>query len=223
MNKWQTLLTIGLLVFAASCVADTTENKKMSDNVQVLIGGNTFRGINGIAWGPDNLIWMGSVWSGKVAAIDPKTGEIRHTIALQGADDLAFHPDGRLYMNYIATGDIGVRMPDGKASIATRIGPGNNGIAIRKDGRVFVSQLFLGSKLYEIYADGKRKPREIADLGKQMSNGMNFGPDGKLYGSAFVAGEVIRIDIETGAIETVASKVGSHPRSSSITKASCMC
>jgi hypothetical protein len=39
MNKWQMMLAAGLLVFAASCVADTSADNKMSDNVQVLIKG----------------------------------------------------------------------------------------------------------------------------------------------------------------------------------------
>ena len=37
---------------------------------------------------------------------------------------------------------------------------------------------------------------------------MNFGPDGKLYGSPWVTNEVTRIDTETGAIEVIASNVG---------------
>ncbi len=205
---WLLALMCLFVLSLASCETAQDTKVQAKGNVEILIKGSPFRGTNGIAWGPDNLIWMGSVMSGKVVAVDPKSGEVRHTVALQGADDLAFHPDGRLYMNYIATGNIGLRMPNGKASIAAKVGPGNNGIAISKDGRMFVSQLFLGSKFYEIYPDGKRKPREIADQGKQMSNGMNFGPDGKLYGSAFVTGEVTRINIETGAIETVASNVG---------------
>ena len=133
------------------------EKQTKRSNVEILIKGSRFRGTNGIAWGPDNLIWMGSVWTGGIYAT---------------------------------------------------IEPGNNGIAFSQSGRLFISQWFMGSKLYEIYPDRDKKPRFVADLGKQMSNAMNFGPDGKLYGSPWVTNEVTRIDTETGAIEVIASNVG---------------
>ncbi len=176
---------------------------------QILVKGSGFRGINGIAWGPDNLIWMGSVWSGTLVAVDPETGEVRHRVdAAKGPDDLAFHPDGRLFWNDIAFGEIGCRKPCGETSIAATIGPGNNGIAFSPDGRLFVSQLFLGTKLYELDPDGKNAPRVVTDLCKNSSNGMNVGPDGMLYGSGNLADNVIRIDVETGKWEVVATGVG---------------
>ena len=184
-------------------------NEQTGSNVETLIKSSRFRGTNGIAWGPDNLIWMGSIWTGGIYAVDPETGETKIKVdAAKGTDDLAFHSDGRLFWNDIGLGEIGCRMPNGETSLAAKIGPGNNGMAFSKDGRMFVSQLYLGSKLYEIYPDGKREPREVADLGKYMSNGMNFGPDGKLYGSAMAVGDVVRIDIETGTVEVIASGVG---------------
>lgn len=184
-------------------------SENIDRNVEVLVPSSRFRGANGITWGPDNLIWMGSVWSQTIVAVDPETGEVKHEVeASKGADDLAFHPDGRLYWNDIAFGEVGCRQITGETGIVGNTGPGNNGIAISDDGRIFVSQLFLGSKLFEIDPDGKNAPREVADLGNHMSNGMAFGPDGKLYGSAYVAGEVIRIDTETGAVEIIASNVG---------------
>ena len=175
----------------------------------ILVKSSAFRGINGIAWGPDNLIWMGSVWSGVLVAVDPETGRVQHTVdAAKGPDDLAFHPDGRLFWNDIAFGEIGCRKTNGETSIAATIGAGNNGIAFAPDGRMFVSQLFLGTNLYEIDPDGKNAPRVIADLGKNASNGMNVGPDGMLYGSGNLANNVIRIDVDTGKWEVLATGVG---------------
>ena len=111
---------------------------------ETLVKASEFRGINGIAWGSDKLIWMGSVWTGTFVAVDPETGKIEHRVDVaKGPDDLAFHPDGRLFWNDIAFGEIGCRKPDGETSIAAIIGPGNNGIAISPDGRLFVSQAFF--------------------------------------------------------------------------------
>ncbi len=178
-------------------------------NSEILVKSSHFRGINGIAWGPDNLIWMGSVWTGTLVAVDPETGETRHTVgAAKGPDDLAFHPDGRLFWNDIGYGEIGCRKTNGETSIAAKIGAGNNGMAFSPEGRMFVSQLFLGTNLYEIDPDGKSEPRVIVDLGKNASNGMNVGPDGMLYGSGNLSDNVIRIDVDTGKWSVVATGVG---------------
>ena len=179
------------------------------NNINILIEGSRFRGINGIAWGPDNLIWLGSVWSGKLNSIEPETGDTQNVIgAAKGPDDLAFHPDGRLFWNDIAYGEIGCLKTNGETSVVANVGGGNNGIAFSSEGRLFVSQLFLDTRLLEIDPDGKKDPRVVCDLGKNASNGMNFGPDGKLYGSGNLMNNVICINIETGKFEVVATGVG---------------
>lgn len=179
------------------------------NNIDTLIKGSRFRGVNGIAWGPDNLIWLGSVWSGKLISIDPETGETQNVVdAAKGPDDLAFHPDGRLFWNDIAYGEIGCRKTNGDTSVVANIGAGNNGMAFTPEGRLFVSQLFLDTKLKEIDPDGKKEPRIICDLGKNASNGMNAGPDGMLYGSGNLMNNVIQIDVETGKFKVIATGVG---------------
>ena len=204
MNRWQTLLTIALLAFAVSGVADN----KMSDNVQLLIEGSPLRGSNGAVWGPDGKIYQGSVWSNAAFIVDPETGDMKKIEGTHGTDDLAFHPDGRLFFNWIVLGEVGVLDPDGKVSVAAKVKPGNDGIAVSKEGRVFISGLFLDTHLWEIYPDGDREPRMIADQGSRMSNAMMFGPDGKLYGSSWVTGEAVQIDTETGATLMVGQMKG---------------
>ncbi len=181
---------------------------RSNGKVEILVEGCSFRGTNGIAWGPDNMIYQGSVWSDAAFIVDPESGEIQKINGSHGSDDIAFHPDGRLYLNYIVKGEVGRRLASGEMGIAGKVKPGNDGIAVSKEGRVFVSGLFVDSHLWEVDPDGKREPRMICDQGKRMSNAMAFGPDGKLYGSSWVTGEVIRIDTETGTTEAVASKVG---------------
>ena len=39
-------------------------------------------------------------------------------------------------------------------------------------------------------------------------NGMDWGPDGKLYGPRWFHGEVARIDVDSGDLETVATGFG---------------
>ena len=204
MNKWQTLLSAGLLVFATSGVADN----KMSDNVQVLIEGSPLRGTNGAVWGPDGKIYQGSVWSNAAFVVDPETGDMKKIEGTYGTDDLAFHPDGRLFFNWITRGEVGVLDTDGKVSVSATEHQGNDGIAISKEGRIFTSGLFLDTHLWEVYPDDDRKPRMIANQGQRMSNAMSFGPDGKLYGSSWVTGEALQIDMETGATLMVGQMKG---------------
>ena len=208
MYKWQTLLTMGLLVFASSCVADKSTDNEASKNVEVLIKGSPMRGSNGIAWGPDGMIYQGSVWTDAAYIIDPKSGHIEKIEGTHGTDDLAFHPDGRLFFNWIARGEVGVMDADGKVSLAAKVKPGNDGIAISKEGRIFTSGQFLDAWLYEIYPDDDRDPRPITNQGLRMSNAMAFGPDGKLYGSSWATGEALQIDTETGASLMVGEKKG---------------
>ncbi|RLA40580.1 MAG: hypothetical protein DRR06_17260 [Gammaproteobacteria bacterium] len=204
MNKLQTILTTVLIVFSASSVADN----KMSDNVQLLIEGSPLRGSNGGVWGPDGKIYQGSVWSDAVFVIDPETGDLKKIEGTFGTDDLAFHPDGRLFFNWITKGQIGLLDTDGEVSVYATEHSGNDGIAISKEGRMFTSGLFVDTHLWEVYPDDGRKPRVIADQGQRMSNAMSFGPDGKLYGSSWITGEALQIDMETGATLMVGQMKG---------------
>ena len=180
----------------------------MSDNVQVLIQASPMRGSNGIVWGPDGKLYVGSVWHNAAFVVDPETGDMQQIEGAKGTDDMAFHPDGRLFFNWIATGEVGVMDTDGNMGIAAKLPVGNDGIAISKEGRIFISGQFADSHLFEVYPDDDRDPRMITNEGMRMSNGMAFGPDGKLYGSCWVTGEAIQIDTETGATEMVGEKQG---------------
>ena len=179
-----------------------------SDNVQVLIEASPLRGTNGAVWGPDGKIYLGSVWHDAAFVVDPETGDMKKIEGTKGTDDVAFHPDGRLFFNWITTGEVGVMDTDGNVSVAAKLPMGNDGIAISRDGRIFISGQFLDSHLYEIYPDDDREPRVVTDLGQRMSNAMMFGPDGKLYGSAWVTGEALQIDTETGAALMVGHRQG---------------
>ncbi len=181
------------------------------EKVQTLIKASPMRGSNGIVWGPDGKLYVGSVWHNAAFIVDPETGEYEMIKGSRGTDDMAFHPDGRLFFNWIATGEVGVMDTDGNISVAAKVPVGNDGIAINDEGRIFISGQFADSHLFEIYPDDDREPRMITNEGMRMSNAMDFGPDGKLYGSAWVTGEAIQIDIENGSTEMVGQKQGTNP------------
>lgn len=178
--------------------------------VTVLAQGGPLHGSNGIYFGPDGNLYIASVVSSQILAIDPESGA---TVAswgpddgVNGPDDLTFGPDGSMYWTDIAGGEVGKRTPDGTTTIVGAPGPGANPITFSDDGRLFVSQCFLGTHLFEIDPDGVEEPRLINDeLGPGCGlNGMDWGPDGKLYGPRWFHGEVARVDVDSGAVETVA-------------------
>ena len=68
----------------------------------------------------------------------------------------------------------------------------------------------MGDKLFEIDPEGAKEPRLISDqLGPGCGlNGMDWGPDDKLYGPRWFQGKVARVDVDSGKVETVADGFG---------------
>jgi sugar lactone lactonase YvrE len=201
------------LALAGACTpADkAVQEAQAPSNVQVLAKGGPFRGVNGMMFGPDGRLYVTSVVTPALAALDPESGAIVEqwgpAEGVKGPDDLAFGPDGSVYWTDIFFGEVGKRTPGGTSSVVASIGPGVNPITFSDDGRLFVSQCFLGDELFEVDPAGAQKPRLISDqLGPGCGlNGMDWGPDDKLYGPRWFRGEIARVDVDTGAVETVAS------------------
>ncbi len=200
-------LSVTLLVGCA-----TTEPPEPGDStVTVLAQGSPLHGANGVIFGPDGRLYVASVSSSVVAAVDPESGAIVERWGpeegVHGPDDLTFGPDGSLFWTDIAAGDVGRRTPDGTTTVVASPGPGVNPITFSDDGRLFVSQCFLGDQLFEIDPNGIEEPRLISDqLGPGCGlNGMDWGPDGRLYGPRWFRGEVVRVDVDSGVVETVAT------------------
>jgi sugar lactone lactonase YvrE len=203
------------LLLSSSCSdhppAEPVESEAI---VEVLARGSHFRGTNGILFGPDGLLYVASVVTPALAAIDPESGEIKTqwgaAEGAKGPDDLAFGPDGSVYWTDISFGDVVRRSPDGTTKVIASPGPGVNPITFSDDGRLFVSQCFFGDKLFEVDPEGVEPPRTISDqLGPGCGlNGMDWGPDDKLYGPRWFQGEVARVDVDSGKVETAADGFG---------------
>ncbi len=179
-----------------------------------MASGSPFRGTNGLLFGPDGKLYVASVVTPVIAVFDPETGVIEERLGpeqgVKGPDDLAFGPDGSLYWTDILYGEVGRRTPDGASEVIATLGPGPNPITFSDDGRLFVSQCFLDDRLWELDPDGAAEPRLVnGELGPGCGlNGMDWGPDGYLYGPRWFRGEVARIDVDTGEVESVASGFG---------------
>ncbi len=183
--------------------ADASDVQGLTSLETIATGAN-IAGANGIHFGPDGLLYITSVIGSDLTIIDPDSGEEqrRYTAAdgVIGPDDVAFASDGSVYWTSILTGEVAGFNLDGEKVIAAQLPPGANPITFSNDDRLFVSQCFLGTNLYELDRNGVTPPRLIADdLGPGCGlNGMDWGPDDRLYGPRWFVGEVLSFDVDTG-------------------------
>ena len=207
-------LALGAVVAAGCGGSGPAAPDPSGATVTVLAQGGPLHGSNGIYFGPDGNLYIASVVSSQILAIDPESGAVVDSWGpddgVNGPDDLTFGADGSMYWTDIAGGEIGKRAPDGTTTVVGSPGPGANPITFSDDGRLFISQCFLGTHLFEIDPDGVDEPRLINDeLGPGCGlNGMDWGPDDKLYGPRWFNAEVARVDVDSGEAEIVATDFG---------------
>lgn len=185
-------------------------DKKDEYTVEIIANGAQVRDANGILFDSNDKLYVTSVYGGEIIVLDPDTGEITNRLGIESGvkcpDDLIFGPDGSLYCTNLIVGEVGLLSPDGATSNQS-VAPGVNSITFSDDGRLFVALDFMGDALYELDPAFSMEPRLIAkDLG--WLNGMDWGPDGYLYGPIWTKGEVVRIDVDSGNITTVAKGFG---------------
>jgi sugar lactone lactonase YvrE len=177
---------------------------------KVLVAGSPIHGANGLMFDAKGRLYIASVVGREIVVMDPETGEILDRLGpdrgVESPDDLTFGPDGSLYWTALLTGEVGRLSPDG-VKTSQKVALGVNPITFSDDGRLFVALDFLGDALYEVDPELVEPPRLIAEnLG--FLNGMDWGPDGFLYGPIWTKGEVVRIDVDTGAVTVVADGFG---------------
>ncbi len=176
-----------------------------------LATGADIAGANGILFSPDGLLYIASVLGSSITIIDPDSGEIIKQLGAAdgviGPDDLAFADDGAFFWTSILTGEVGGFNKEGEKVIAAQLGPGVNPITFSDDGRLFVSQCFFGTNLYEIDPEGEQPARLISDkLGPGCGlNGMDWGPDKRLYGPRWFTGEVVSFDVDDNTMRVEAT------------------
>lgn len=185
-------------------------------NQQILVPGSWFHGVHGLAFNKDDQLFAGSVLGQTIYRVQVDAGEVDRFIEppIGMADDIAFAEDGSMAWTAFLMGKVYLRRGNKTIEIANGLS-GPNSIAFTKDGRLFVSEVFLGDALYEIDIKNVDKPdfkpiprNELRRVAEKLGglNGFEINKDdGFLYGPLWFKGQAVKINLETGAIEVIAS------------------
>ncbi|MBS0221401.1 MAG: hypothetical protein JSR91_11745 [Proteobacteria bacterium] len=186
-------------------------------NQQFLVPGSSFHGVHGLAFNKDDQLLAGSVIGQTLYHVQVDSGEVDRVVEPPAgmADDIAFADDGTMAWTAFLMGKVYVRRPNGKIIEVANGLSGPNGIGFTKDGRLFVSEVFLGDALYEIDLKNIDKPdfkslgvKDLRRVAEKLGglNGFEIRrDDGFLYGPLWFKGQAVKINIETGAVEVIAS------------------
>ncbi|MEZ5335280.1 MAG: hypothetical protein R2741_08610 [Methanolobus sp.] len=199
------LLLLIIFTILFSGITKISEEEKQF-TVETIAHGAEIRNVNGILFDENDQLYLTSVFGGEIVVVDPESGEVIRKLGAESGvkcpDDLIFGPDGSLYHTDLAVGEVGRLTPD-NLSTTQFIAFGTNSITFSDDGRLFVALDFMGDGLYELDPELSAEPRLIAsDPG--WVNAMDWGPDGYLYGPVWTKEKVIRVDVDSGEITTVA-------------------
>ncbi len=216
------LLVCALVVAGYSATASAKApgndpaNAAIKYQTKVFIRGAAIHGANGLAVDKSGRLLVASVFGGELVAVDTRTGKILERlghniggagIGVDSPDDVAVGPDGSIYWTDIMLGQVGRRAPNGEVT-KQFVAPGMNPIAFTADGRLFVGQAFMGDGLYELNPNTLQVLRVvIPDSGAapfiNQLNGFDFGPDGMLYSPQPFLGQIVKINPESGVMETL--------------------
>lgn len=209
------VLAFGVTSGAWAQKAETPPPKEYSQ--QFLVPGSWFHGVHGLAFNKDDQLFAGSVIGQTLYRVQVDSGEVDRVIDPPSgmADDIAFADDGTMAWTAFLIGKVYVRRPNGKTIEVANGMSGPNSLAFGKDGRLFVSEVFLGDALYEIDIRNVDKPdfkplarNELRRIAEKLGglNGFEVHKDdGFLYGPLWFKGEIVKVNLETGAAEVIAS------------------
>src|SRR6266536_1586679 len=141
------------------------------------------------------------------AASEPNEPVLARGAALHGANGVMFDRHDRLHIARVAGREIVVMDPQ-TGAILDRLGPaqgveGPDDLTFGPDGALYWTSFFTG-------VVGRRAPDGTVGTVAQLGglNAMDWGSDGFLYGPLNFRGQVVRINVDTGAVAPVADGFG---------------
>jgi sugar lactone lactonase YvrE len=179
-------------------------------------------GPDDLVFGPDGSLYWTEIMMGNVGRMTPD-GVVTKQFVAPGVNPITFSPDGRLFVGLCFLGDGLYELdPDLTETPRTIIEatPENpyplgfmNGFAFGPDGRLY-GPIFTQGMVVSLDIDldschGTATPREDCDLrlvatGFTVPAAVKFDSQGRLHVVDAGTGEVLQVDISTGAKEVVA-------------------
>ena len=206
LRTYRWLSLTALLLGAAACSTTPPPPPEAEYGEPVVVEGPLpYLGVHGLGIDPQGRLLAGSVVGQSLSLVDRESGAVSPFVGPPAgmADDVAFGPDGEVAWTAYLVGELRIRNAAGEIRTVASGLPGLNSLAYTEDGRLFATQVFMGDALYEIDRGGEQPPRKIIE-GMGGLNGFEFGPDGHLYGPLWFKGEVVRVNVESGEMDTVA-------------------
>jgi sugar lactone lactonase YvrE len=202
------LLLVIVLLLVPVLSIQAQEQAIGTTTTKVLVRGAPIHGSNGLAINDQGHLYIASAIGREIVAMDSQTGKILERfgpeVGVAGPDDLIFAPDGSMYWTDILSGEVGRMTPDGVVK-KQLVAPFVNPITMSDDGRLFVAQAFVNDGLFELDPELQAAPVKI--LGEDNPalhlNGMDIGPDGKLYAPRQQLNQIVRIDVDTAEVEVL--------------------
>ncbi|MBW4630910.1 MAG: hypothetical protein KME30_03100 [Iphinoe sp. HA4291-MV1] len=175
---------------------------------EILVPPSPFKGLNGINFDAKGQLYVGSVVEQTTYRVNVVTGEYKVFLDRPKgqADDFIFTPSGQIFYTALLNGEVRTFDPQtgNFKTLASGISA-IDAIARNAEGRIFVAQSLSlqNTGLYELDPTGATPPRLILNL--PGLNAFEFGADGLLYSPLQFTGEIVRINVDTGTVERVAS------------------
>lgn len=167
----------------------------------------------GLALGPQNEVYMGlgnglggllpQLAQGRIVRIDLGSGAVTpYAKGLSMANGVVRAPDGTFYASDDLADSLDRVLPDGTVQRGW-IKRNGNGLALSPDGRTLYMNQSLPAKVLAIDTT-TAEVRTVATAPDAQSlvfiDGLTRDDAGRLYSAAFLAGQLWRIDANTGAI-----------------------
>ncbi len=205
---------IALAVVAGFTVALTSACADRNDGVyrvETLVAGGPLRAPNGITFGPDGRLYVGSVAAQSIYRVDVATGAVDVVVPAPAgeADDIAFAPNGTMVWTALLAGEIRAQRRNGSVYTVAADKALINPVYFTTDGRLFAAQKGF-DRLYEFQfgkGSSQTEPRLVASKMGDI-NSFEITADDKLYAPLSNIGTVARIDIETGTVTPIAENLG---------------
>lgn len=160
---------------------------------------------NGIQWSKGRL-WIASIQGSQLIQVDPESGQITQGYGPEDGlgpnDDLVLVEGGAFVVTEPSRGTVSRFDP--KRRVRTElgeIGPQANGITKCADGRIYASLEWPVGGVFEIDPSGTTPPRQVTTQAPGLNSMGCLGDF--LYAPTFFAGGVVRVNRQTGDVETI--------------------